>query len=561
MPRSLLSILVATLCFAMSATAGDTAAGRTNSAPPVRSVAKPAAEKSGVEKNVPKEKGAGTEKTAAPARPEGAALEAEIQQLKELLLEQKQELEAQRALLNEQQKKVQALEKQFAARGGDSGAAPLSAEGPGLASRVDAVASEQDELNQKVGKIATDLDNAKKSLEGKIKGFGPFTFSGDLRVRSESVFGGLPLSGPAGEAQFRQRYRLRLNAVAKFNDEFSGGFSLASGDLNNPVSANQSINQFYIRRPIGIDRAFIAYAPRWFKPLTVTAGKFAYTWNRTELIWDNDLNPEGVSEALHWNWKDSFLQHIGLVALQMPFNSTFGASGTTVAKVLPSGATFGGQIQSNWKFSDHLKFGAHVGYFHFRNADQLAQGQATGVIGGNGQTNYVGTIGSGSSATTLFASNWGILDAIVRLDVTTGISRFPLMLQLDYAQNTQACQNGASFVKRGGTAPFCDPRERHAYWAEAQIGRTQEQGDIRFGYTFMRIERDSVLSAWTFDDKRQATNLAQHRMEMFYQAYKQITVGMTGFFGRQLVTATSPTATVAPEHILRRFQFDLVYKF
>src|SRR5712692_976717 len=129
MPRSLLLILVATLCFAMSATAGDTAAGRTNGAPPPRSVAKPAAEKPGVEKNVPKEKEAGAEKAVAPARPEGAALEAEIQQLKELLLEQKQELEAQRALLSEQQKKMQALEKQFAG-GGDSGAAPASAEAP-----------------------------------------------------------------------------------------------------------------------------------------------------------------------------------------------------------------------------------------------------------------------------------------------------------------------------------------------------------------------------------------------------------------------------------------------
>ncbi len=50
-------------------------------------------------------------------------------------------------------------------------------------------------------------------------------------------------------------------------------------------------------------------------------------------------------------------------------------------------------------------------------------------------------------------------------------------------------------------------------------------------------------------------------MEVFYQAYRQITLGFTGFFGRQLVTATSPTATTPLEHFLKRFQFDVIYKF
>ncbi len=77
----------------------------------------------------------------------------------------------------------------------------------------------------------------------------------------------------------------------------------------------------------------------------------------------------------------------------------------------------------------------------------------------------------------------------------------------------------------------------------------------------MRIERDAVLSAWTFDDKRQATNVAQHRMEIFYQAYRQITLGFTGFFGRQLVSPNSSTSSVAREHYLKRFQFDVIYKF
>src|SRR5712692_2490345 len=176
MPRSLLLILVATLCFAMSTTAGDTAVGRTNSVPPARSVVKSAAEKSGVEKNVPMEKEAGAEKAAAPARPEGAALEAEIQELKELLLEQKQELEAQRAMLNEQQKKMRALEREVTERTPAAGAAAQAAvPSPGP---EPAVAS-QAEIQQYTAKV----DELAKKVEGGLKNLGGFKFSGDFRFR------------------------------------------------------------------------------------------------------------------------------------------------------------------------------------------------------------------------------------------------------------------------------------------------------------------------------------------------------------------------------------------
>jgi hypothetical protein len=237
-------------------TAGPARGGETPPAKPASAaaLAKKAAESTGAE--TPKKAETGK------SEKEPSAMETELQQLRELL--------------REQQQRIEALEETLRKHPGSESAAPGSA-----SVSLEAVAQNQEELDKKVGKVEKELADTKKSVESKIKGFGPFTFSGDLRARYENVFGGLPLSGPSGQAQHRERYRLRLNANAKFNDEFSGGFSLASGDLNNPVSTNQTINQFYIRRTIGIDRAFIAYHPGWFTPLTVTAGKFAYTWYRT----------------------------------------------------------------------------------------------------------------------------------------------------------------------------------------------------------------------------------------------------------------------------------------
>ena len=86
---------------------------------------------------------------------------------------------------------------------------------------------------------------------------------------------------------------------------------------------------------------------------------------------------------------------------------------------------------------------------------------------------------------------------------------------------------------------------------------------MRFGYTFMRIERDAVVSAFNFSDLRQSTNDVNHRLEYSYQAYKNINLGFTALIGRQLRTPTSstPGINVAEERWLTRLQFDVIYKF
>src|SRR5215475_12005653 len=95
-----------------------------------------------------------------------------------------------------------------------------------------------------------DLGKKMQALESSLKKVGPFSFSGDLRLRDEPFFG-----GPADQSQVRNRFRFRLrfNANAKLNDDISGGLTLASGDINDPISANQTTNQFYTRKAIAID--------------------------------------------------------------------------------------------------------------------------------------------------------------------------------------------------------------------------------------------------------------------------------------------------------------------
>ncbi len=428
-----------------------------------------------------------------------------------------------------------------------------------IAERKNELKAEDDAAKAKAGVSLDAVAKKEDALENKIKGLGPLSFSGDLRLRHESLFGSGPVNGPEPATRNRERYRLRFNVNAKLNDEISGGFSLASGDTGDPISTNSTTTGFFTRKPFSVDKAFATYKPKFFKPFSVTAGKFGYTWYRTELTFDNDINVEGGSQQVSWDWKDQFLSHFAVIGFELPL---FEASGG------PDSDIFGGQVQTGWNLGPRIKATADAAYYDYRNPNTIAQNQTNG----NGYATQGTSTGQGGtygfSAATLtnsfgvingarqFGSKFGILDTIFQLDFDTGLKRFPLTTLFNFADNTRACENVAAFVA-AGVAISCDPRDRQGYWAEAQFGQTRNQGDWRFGYTFARIEREAIVSAFAASDTRQGTNVTQHRIEAAYQAYPNVTLNLTTFIGRQLITAQTPVE----ERWLKRLQLDFNYKF
>jgi hypothetical protein len=84
----------------------------------------------------------------------------------------------------------------------------------------------------------------------------------------------------------------------KLGEDFTGGFMLTSGSLGDSNSTNETLTNFFTRKTIGIDRAYVTYAPVSMQWLSLTGGKFAFTWQRTPVTFDSDLNPEGFTEKL-----------------------------------------------------------------------------------------------------------------------------------------------------------------------------------------------------------------------------------------------------------------------
>src|ERR1043166_2223222 len=80
-----------------------------------------------------------------------------------------------------------------------------------IAERKNEFKAEDDATKAKAGVTLDAVAAKENALENKVKGFGPFSFSGDLRLRHESFFGSGPVNGTEPATRNRERYRLRFN--------------------------------------------------------------------------------------------------------------------------------------------------------------------------------------------------------------------------------------------------------------------------------------------------------------------------------------------------------------
>jgi len=498
------------------------------------------------------------------------------------------DLQALRDALAAQQRQIQQLQQALAQRDQTAHAAPAGTKG------LQAVASDAPSpptappQNPPPAQLveAGSSDQRIRNLERQIKGLGPISFSGDVRLRAEPLFGG-PSDGSLD--RMRGRLRARFNATADLGPQFRTGITLATGDINDPVSTNQNLTGFYTRKTMALDQAFVQFRPNQFKALTLIGGKFAYPWYNTELTWDKDLNPEGAAQGLAFQLDTPVLKRVALIGFELPFAEV---AGTTVnGKRIAQQITYGGQVQTTWQLLPRLRLSAYSGYYDVRGADAIAialarassknpQTPLTGLLPLNSSnpvenslstttaTNVV-TIGGTAHPTGVtsitnaqFASKFGLFDNIARVDIDLGHPRLPLTFIGDYVQNTQACSNlgnilpvpsntSAQTFQQTSNA-VCNSHHRRGYWAEVRVGRLQEKGDFQLGYTRIYIEREAVLGNLNYSELRQGTNVTQHRVDTFYQLERSVQLGFAALLGRPLESS---------EPWLTRLQFDVIYIF
>jgi len=207
-----------------------------------------------------------------------------------------------------------------------------------------------------VAKLSSDLTDVRTTVQNElvtaqdeqkrvslIEGaLGRFRWTGDIRVRGESFV----QQGVADRN--RARVRVRFGFEGKLNEDFYGGVALATGSLGDPTTTNETLTNNFNRKTIGLDRGYITYNPAASRWLSITAGKFAYQWQKTSSTGDPDINPEGFDEKLSFDvHRVPGVQNVTFQSMQLLYSETSGTGG--LYKGHDSFAV-GGQVSARMKF-------------------------------------------------------------------------------------------------------------------------------------------------------------------------------------------------------------------
>jgi hypothetical protein len=186
-----------------------------------------------------------------------------------------------------------------------------AAEAQRLAGQASSSATEAKTALSVVEKQSQDETKRLTAMEGVAS---RFRFSGDIRIRGETFFqDGVP-------DRARARIRVRFGVDGKLNEDFLGGIALATGTLGDPTTTNETLTNFFDRKTIALDRGYITYNPIAHRWLSLTGGKFPYTWNRTQVTGDPDINPEGFSEKVSWDFNRPVIKNFSVNLMQLLYN-------------------------------------------------------------------------------------------------------------------------------------------------------------------------------------------------------------------------------------------------
>ena len=461
-------------------------------------------------------------------------------------------------------------------------------------------------IETRVGRI----EAAQKTTETLARQLGSISFSGDLRLRYEGTFGQLNAAAnsdnPAAlgnelSPRHRARIRARLAMRGQIGKQFDWGLRFATGTLADVSSSNQTLTDFFDRKQFALDQAYLTYRPAAVPGLRLQGGKFETPWLFTELTFDADIQPEGINESYSRDFRNGVVRNLTLTAWQLPMlerQSTFvlGADGRASLDASGRGgrdlALYGAQARTRLFLNTKAALTLSAANLYYSGTQFITPAQFFG-----GQLQVPVTVAIPATATTpaqtvagfaalprellvagsslgvsvantnavnrdgRLSSGFNLVDLIARLELTHS-KRFPVTLLFDFVTNTQA--HDVVVAGANGANRLIPNHESHGYWAEIQAGKARERGDLLFNYTFMRIEKDAVLTPFNFSDILQPSDVRAHRMIFTYTVDPRVVLSLTGLVSERphgLAGTFGTTPAGSLNRPTSRLQLDTVFRF
>ncbi len=434
------------------------------------------------------------------------------------------------------------------------------------------------DLEYKECKAAQEKEAAADTRPTKLPAWlNHFTPFGDLRLRDEMFLG--------SDFHFRNRGRLRarLGLAVTPVDEVSATFRVATGSPDDPISSNQSFEKTFTRKPFSLDQAYLLLKPGktfGIRPgsVSVSVGKFAANAYRvTEMLFDDDLNPEGMTEILSLvEEKEGTLRGLRVSGFQWVMDEVSTGSDAWMG---------GGQIGCDLALGSAANWTLAAGDYSFQGLNSLARRRLSPTIPNarNPTDPAINTMrntqlaNSNSVVLDPYGSILGFKDGFNVLHVASEMNfEDPIGLGVpgglfgEFVHNTQADGRNVGFALGAGFG------RAGRDWYRNPL---KNPGDWSASYTFQRVEKDAAVSLYSYSDidfstrdssgsntQKGSTNVLTSILRLDYMplAHFQLTA-KTHFINaldRHLATQTNGLPLgKSGNSTLVRVQLDAVLKF
>src|SRR5690242_3551100 len=267
--------------------------------------------------------------------------------------------------------------------------------------RRQALKAAQDTEKEEKAKQATKVD-----INPGIKSMQVF---GDVRLRYESRAGSssFPITGTGGANDLtsdRWRYAARIGIRGDLSDDWFYGLRLDTGTnprsswvtFGNNANATAGGAAPYGKGGDGIQVGQVYLGWRARPWLTVQAGKMPNPFFTTPMVWDPDINPEGLSEKISFAVNDrlTLFGNFGQFVYQQ-FSPNDNSGGVGFAS--HDGYQFGWQGGAAYKFDEKVSARAAISFYNYA-------GMSRATAFNNVANGFSGPFARGAQNTTV-ASN------------------------------------------------------------------------------------------------------------------------------------------------------------
>ncbi len=318
-----------------------------------------------------------------------------------------------------------------------------------------------------------------------------FKAKADFRLRHEMI------QEESKEDRTRWRFRFRLSLTGEVNSEWAVHTRLATGS-SGPVSTNQTIDGGFSTKGFQLDQAYFDYHPEAFPGLKIIGGKMKMplmVMEKTELIWDGDLTPEGAALMLKRRASDKITAMLNGAFFYVEERKA--DDDTWMA---------GGQAALDIEASDNVDFVIGGGYYDYQNVEGFEGIYDSDDFGGNTHESMV----EGLVATDGYAWDFNLFEVFG--GVSVGMENRSFKAYGNYVTNTGAdsCDSGWLI---GGT-----------------FAHGKDKGHFKVYGTWREIESDAVIGAFTDSDFRGGgTDGSGLEVGVRYGAAKKVDLGLTYF--------------------------------